>query len=111
MLRLFGTIVSIFVGALAGNWAGNHLRTLVTGQLGPQLRFSQKNAQGELVIGANVVLSNFLPALLAAVIGKPRWLYAFLGGILTSGMISDRYEQRVWSLLKPQDVRQDAPGT
>jgi hypothetical protein len=57
-----------------------------------------------MVIGANVVITIFVPALLAAAIGKPRWLYAFSGGIITSALLGDRFEQRMWALLQPQHV-------
>ena len=100
--RFLLTILSIFGAALAGNWIGNALHELITGELGPQMRLSHINAQGETVIGANVVITNFVPALLAACIGKPRWLYALSGGIIASAVVSDRFEQRAWALLQPE---------
>jgi hypothetical protein len=102
ILRFFITALSVFGAALAGNWIGNALHEVITGELGPQMRLSHTNAQGELVIGANVVLTNFIPALLAAAIGKPRWLYALSGGIIASALLSDRFEQRVWALLQSE---------
>jgi hypothetical protein len=35
------------------------------------------------------------PALLFSIIGKPRWLFAFIGRILLGGLVNDRYE-RLW---------------
>jgi hypothetical protein len=102
VLRFLITALSVFGAALAGNWVGNALHELTTGKLGPQMRLSHTNAEGEMVIGANIVITNFVPALLAAAIGKPRWLYALAGGIMASALISDRFEQRVWSLLQPE---------
>jgi hypothetical protein len=102
VLRLLITALSVFGAALAGNWIGNTLHEVMTGELGPQMRFSHINAKGETVIGANVVITNFVPALLAAAIGKPRWLYALAGGIMASALLSDRFEQHVWALLQPQ---------
>ena len=102
VLRFIISALSVFGAALAGNWIGNALHEVITGELGPQMRLSHTNAQGELVIGANVVLTNFIPALLAAAIGKPRWLYALSGGIIASALLSDRFEQRVWALLQPE---------
>jgi hypothetical protein len=100
---LLGALAAVFVAALGGNWAGNQLRTLATGEPGAQMHLSHVNAQGETVIGATVVLTNFVPALLAGFIGKPRWLYAFAGGMLASVLLGERYEQRVWALLNPAD--------
>jgi hypothetical protein len=102
ILRFFLTMLSVFGAALAGNWIGNALHEVITGELGPQMHLSHTNAQGELVIGANIVLTNFIPALLAAAIGRPRWLYALSGGIIASALLSDRFERRVWALLQPE---------
>ena len=102
MLRFLLTPLSVFGAALAGNRIGNALHELITGELGPQMRLSHTNAQGEMVIGANIVITNFAPAVLAAAIGKPRWLYALAGGIIASALLSDRFEQRAWALLQPE---------
>jgi hypothetical protein len=95
ILRFLLTMLSIFGAVLAGNWIGNALHVLITGELGPQMRLSHTNAQGEMVIGANVVITNFVPALLTAAIGKPRWLYALSAGVIASALLGDRFEQRV----------------
>jgi hypothetical protein len=102
ILRFLLTILSVFGAALAGNWLGNALHELITGELGPQMRLSHTNAQGEMIIGANVVITNFVPALLAAAIGRPRWLYALSGGIIAGALLSDKFEQRVWALLQSE---------
>jgi hypothetical protein len=102
IFRFVLTTLSIFGAALAGNWIGNALHELITGELGPQMRLSHTNAEGQMVIGANVVITNFVPALLAAAIGKPRWLYALSGGVIASALLSDRFEQRVWALLQSE---------
>ena len=106
ILRFLLSILAIFGAALGGNWIGNALHELITGELGPRMRLSHTNAQGEMVIGANVVVTNFVPAVLAACIGRPRWLYALSGGIIASALLSDRFEQRVWSLLQPPGLGQ-----
>ena len=38
------------------------------------------------------VATKYYPALLFALLGKPRWLFALLGGALTGLLVDDRYE-------------------
>jgi len=91
MFRLLSAALSIALAALAGNWVGSRLRARKTGQPFNPLRFRYTSPEGETFSSAPM-LTNFIPALLCASLGKPRWFYAFLGGVLVSRWIGDRYE-------------------
>ena len=98
VIRLLFELCSAIAAALAGNWVGGQLRSRVTGQSVQSIRFNYVNAQGQTI--SNVpVITKFYPAVLTACLGKPRWLYAFLGGVVTGGLIDDRYELFLWRRL------------
>jgi hypothetical protein len=69
--------LSVFLAILVGNYAGDKLRAQITGQSGHQLEFIHQDERGNTFIAANLLLSNFLPALVVALIARPRWLFAF----------------------------------
>jgi hypothetical protein len=98
--RFLGTFFSVLVAALAGNWVGERLRELFTGQSGHAVAVVRTDDKGETTVGADIVVTNYLPGLLAAFVGKPRWLWAFMGGALASGLIGDRYETYVSDWLE-----------
>ncbi len=98
--RFLGTLLSVLVAALAGNWTGERLRELFTGQPGHAVTVVRTDETGETTIGADIVVTNYVPGLLAACVGKPRWLWAFIGGALASGLIGDRYEKYVTDWLE-----------
>jgi hypothetical protein len=80
--------------ALAGNWAGDRLRAITSGEPGHHLSLTHTTADGQLAFGLNVALTNFVPALLLALLaGKPRTLYAFVSGALISALVGDGYER------------------
>ncbi|MCJ7738820.1 MAG: hypothetical protein MUQ10_16150 [Anaerolineae bacterium] len=91
---------SVVVAALAGNWVGGMIRTSLTGEEVQSVRFRHTTAQGQRITNTPVV-TKFYPAVVAARLGKPRWLYAFCGGVLAGALIGDRYEHRLWDAIGP----------
>ncbi|HEX6386067.1 MAG TPA: hypothetical protein VF177_15460 [Anaerolineae bacterium] len=102
ILRFLGSTISVLAAAVTGNWLGSQLRFLVLGEPGHQMRFSHTTLEGDTMIAINPTFTNLIPALLAAFIGRPRWLYALAAGIAASAFIGDRYEQRLWNLISRQ---------
>lgn len=92
--KAFRSVLSVLLAALAGNWVGAQLRYLATGQTTSVLYTKYTNERGQTFSNAPVT-TNFYPALLFARVGKPRWLFAFLGGALVTALIGDRFE-RYW---------------
>ena len=82
---------SVFAAALVGNWVGGQMRYLLTGQRVHSVRASYTNEQGTTIYNVPVV-TKFYPAVAASWLGRPRWLYAFLGGVFAGGLVDDRYE-------------------
>lgn len=110
MFRLVATFVSVFLAALAGNRVGDQLRALATGTPERELRLVHTNEQGEIVIAANPVLTNLIPAVLLGLILTPGWLWAFIGGVIASGIVGDRYEQRFLQRFSGSPVDDDVPS-
>jgi hypothetical protein len=82
-----------------GNYLGDKLRYQITGEAGHQLELVQQDAHGNTYIAANLLLSNFMPGLLLAVLMRPRAIFGFLGGLLASFLLRDRYEEQLWETL------------
>jgi hypothetical protein len=96
-VRLFFIAVSI----LLGNRLGEELRFILTGRREHQLRFTQTTPEGETLVAVNPLMSNFLPGLVAAaLLGRPRWWNAFLGGLAASALMGDRYEKDLLGMLR-----------
>lgn len=91
-------ILTIVIAALAGNWTGATIRTLITGKRVNSVHF-EYTTSGGMSISSYPVITKFYPALFVTIFGKPRWLFAFLGGVLTGGLIDDRYEGYLWELI------------
>ena len=109
LLRFLLNGCSVAAAALAGNWVGGQMRYLLTGQRVHSVRSCYTNEQGVTI--SNVpVATKFWPAVIASWLGKPRWLYAFFGGMLAGGLLDDRYEHLLleWILAHiPQGKGQD----
>lgn len=87
--------------ALAGNWLGDTLRAATTGENEHQLSLVHTSPEGQTVLGLNIALTNFLPALLLALLaGKPRTLYAFVSGAVISVLVGDGYERALARWLR-----------
>jgi len=79
----------------------------LTGEEVQSIRFRHTTAQGQTITNTPV-LTKFYPAIVAARWGKPRWLFAFCGGVLAGALIGDRYEHRLWDRIGPAIVQANA---
>src|SRR6476660_9542359 len=99
--RKIGGIFLIAGAALAGNWVGDSLRAMTSGEPGHHLSLAHTTSDGHLAIGLNVTLTNFVPALLLALLaGRPRTLYAFVSGAVVSVLVGDSYERALADWLR-----------
>jgi hypothetical protein len=93
-LRKIGGLLLVAVATLAGNWTGAKLRATTTGQAEQSLGLLHTTPDGQTVLGLNVPLTNFVPALLLALLaGRPRTIYAFVSGAIISTLVGDGYER------------------
>ena len=93
-MRIFRFILgflSVPAAALAGNWIGGLVRFRHTGETTATIHYVHTTAEG-MRMDNYPVNTKFIPALLFALLGRPRWLFALFGGILASLWIDDRYE-------------------
>jgi len=104
LLRKAAGMLFVAAAALAGNWVGDNLRTITSGEPGHHLGLTHTTADGQLAIGLNVALSNFVPALLLALLaGRPRTLYAFVSGAVISVLVGDSYERTLVGWLRGRE--------
>jgi hypothetical protein len=90
--------------ALAGNWVGDLVRSTTSGEPTHQLSLTHTTADGQLALGLNVALTNFVPALLLALLaGRPRMLYAFVSGAIISALVGDSYERAIVAWLRDME--------
>lgn len=100
LVRSAMAMLLVIGAALAGNLVGDFVRALTAGTARHALRLTHMNDQGQTVIGLNIPLTNFVPALLLAVLaGRPRMLYAFLSGAVISALVGNTYEAALASWL------------
>ncbi|HJZ45802.1 MAG TPA: hypothetical protein VKE41_01510 [Roseiflexaceae bacterium] len=93
-LRKIGGMLLVAAAALAGNWTGAKLRATTTGEAEQTLGLLHTTPDGQTVLGLNIPLTNFVPAVLLALLaGKPRTLYAFVSGAIISTLVGDGYER------------------
>lgn len=98
-LKWIGGIFLVLAGALFGNYLGDKLRYQLTGNPGHQLELVHWDDQGNTYITANLLLSNFIPAVLVGMVQRPRPFMAFLVGMLISILLGDRFEDRLWETM------------
>jgi hypothetical protein len=111
LLRKTGGLLIVAGAALVGNWVGDNLRAVTSGEPGHQLSMLHTNAEGHTVVGLNLALTNFIPTLLLALLaGKPRALYAFVCGAIVSALIGDGYERAVGEWLRRRIDRRRSVG-
>ncbi|HBX68863.1 MAG TPA: hypothetical protein DEH25_05625 [Chloroflexi bacterium] len=91
VLRVIFGMLTTAGAAFAGNWIGGQIRSRVTGETVQTIRFEHTTESG-LHINSFPVSTKLYPALLFALVGQPRWLFSFLGGVLASLYIEDKYE-------------------
>src|SRR4029450_4636821 len=93
-LRKIGGMLLVAGAALAGDWTGAKLRATTTGEAEQALGLLDPSPGGRTLLGPNIPLTNFVPAVLLALLaGKPRTLYAFVSGAIISTLVGDGYEQ------------------
>ncbi len=93
VLKGIGTTLSVVAGALVGNWVGEQLRSVVTGQEGHRLGVVHTDSAGGHVIALNPVITNLVPAVAVSVLGKPHWLWALVAGAAASSLLGDQFEE------------------
>lgn len=103
LFRLIGKLITVTAWGLAGNWAGEQMRQLATGEPVHKMQFIHSGPDGELVIAANPLITNLVPAVLVGMILRPHWLWALVSGVISSGLLGERYERAFFELLKPQE--------
>jgi hypothetical protein len=91
-LRWLLNFLKVIGAALAGNWIGAQLHTRITGEHASGVVYRYTDEQG-LTYQNIPVSSNFTPAVLLSFLGKPGWVFAFLGGLLMSLVFGDRLEK------------------
>lgn len=90
--------------ALAGNWVGDNVRAMTIGEPRHRLSLVHTTGDGHTVVGLNVMLTNFLPALLVGLLaGRPRSLFAFVSGAIISALVGDSYEPALAAWLRGQE--------
>jgi hypothetical protein len=94
IIRVLYGIFSVTAAILAGNWAGSQLRSILTGLPVHSFQSVYKTSRGVTIRNIPVV-TKFYPALLFVLIGKPRCLFAFIGGFLTGSLFDDRFENAI----------------
>lgn len=105
LLKKGGGALLVVAAALAGNWAGAKVRATTTGAPEHRIELMHVTPEGQTVVGINVVLTNFVPALLLAFLaGRPRTLYAFLSGAVISALVGDSYEHALSTWLRHRTV-------
>ncbi len=105
ILKIILTPLSVLVAALFGNWLGGRWRALATGGASHEISLVQTGPDGETILAVNPLITNFGPALLASLLGRPPWLMAFVGGTLASRLMGDEYEDRFCDWLTRQIER------
>jgi hypothetical protein len=101
--KLSGTLL-VAGAALAGNWVGDVVRSTTSGEPSHRLSLAHTTDDGQLAIGLNIAVTNFVPALLLALLaGRPRTLYAFVSGAVISALVGDGYERAIVAWLRGQE--------
>lgn len=97
--RNVGNLLTVMAWRLVGNWVGEQPRRLYTGEPGHLIRFSQTGQDGELVITTNPLVTNLVPAVMVNLAVRSRWLWAFTSGVITGGLIGERYKSAFFELI------------
>jgi hypothetical protein len=100
LIRLLLGLACVTSAGLFGNWVGEQFREKVIGQKGHSLTVTRTGPEGETLVALNPLLTNLLPALLGAALGRPRWVNAFIYGAAASAFLGDQYEKRFFEFLK-----------
>lgn len=95
---VLGAFVAV-LAALAGNWVGDALHTVFTGQEAHRFRLFQTDEEGAVTVALNPLLTHLIPALLAAALWRPRWLWAFITGMVASALMGDCCEETLYAFF------------
>jgi hypothetical protein len=107
LFRLIGNLITVVAWGLAGNWTGERMRQLATGEPGHQTQFYHTGPDGELVIAANPLITNLVPAVVVGMLLKPHWLWALVTGVISSGLMGERSERVFFDLIRQQGDQVD----
>jgi len=91
VLRLIVNLITVPLFAILGNYLGGQLRFVLTGEKVQTVQFVYTSQKGRTFKNSPVA-SKFYPALLFMWVGKPRWVYAFLGGLTAGALMPDEFE-------------------
>ena len=94
MRKILGFVlnfVAVPAAALAGNWLGGQLRFYFTGERLQTVQFRYTSQKGRQYTNSPVA-TKFVPGLLFSMIARPRWFFAFIGGLLAGGLVPDHWE-------------------
>ena len=100
IFRFFANLIGVMAAALFGNYVGDRLRARATGEEGRQFQITHSSPDGDTFVTIKPNLTNFLPGLVAGLVFRPRLAWAFLGGLLASGMLGNQYEDKAIDMLK-----------
>ncbi len=112
VVRFLGQLLMALLGAVAGSVVGGQLRALLQGEPEPAAyRLLHERPDGETMLAVKPVFTNVLPGLLAALAGRPRWLWAFLASLAIAVALGDRLEERLLALahLQPPPLELRTP--
>jgi len=110
-LRKIGGLLLVAGSALAGNWIGARLRATTTGEAEQTLSLLHTTPDGQTVLGLNIPLTNFVPAVLLALLaGRPRTIYAFVSGAIISTLVGDGYERALAGWIRRRSTPSYAPS-
>ena len=85
-------VISVPLATFAGMLIGGKLRFILTGEEPQVLQFKFMTKDGRAMTNTPVA-TKFYPGMMVALIGKPRWFFALVGGIITGALISDQLEK------------------
>jgi hypothetical protein len=99
IIRFFARLIGVILAALVGNWVGDQMRARATGEKGHQFQVTHA-PEGETSVTINPNLTNVGPAVLAGLLLRPHVIWAFLGGVLASGLLGEKYEKSTGEWIK-----------
>jgi len=92
MRNYFKNFFLTLLAAFVGNQIGGLFRRELLGQPAQTIKFKFTDEDGETYTNIPVG-TKLYPAWAFALVGKPRWLFALLGGLLAGALVDDRYEE------------------
>jgi hypothetical protein len=90
-LRFVVKIFAVPLATLIGNWIGGQARAYLTGEQVQAIQYKYTTQKGRTITNTPVA-TKFFPGMLVSMLGKPRWAFAFMGGLLAGGLVPDHFE-------------------